>query len=45
MISYMIFYYLSHALALDASVTVEELCTCFLNTITDICCAAGLLKG
>ena len=41
MISYIVSYivnHLSNASILDAPVTIQELCTCLLNSSTDICC-------
>ena len=44
MISYMMSYHLSNASILDASVTVQELCTRLLDTSLDICSASDRIK-
>ena len=44
LISYMMSYHLSDASILDASVTVQELCTRLLDTSLDICSASDRIK-
>ncbi len=47
MIPYIISYrvnHLSNASILDAPVTIQELCTCLLNSSTDICCTPDRIQ-